>query len=315
MILYADQFCRSNLLREAGPNFLMLDYPYASMTQGGFLFPEKGETLPMELFAGAVDSIVTQIKADHQLLSESIDRAFATVGNGKDRLDSLLIATYHLPQGVKPNKEFKKIFGDVAPIWYRKTERITVPDSLMRYYLLLSDPELKQTIERLETLCAIEVDVKDMNKPKKGKVKQLCRYLRERVRPDKVETLGASPANPESKADTVYVSTGKIRRHLYRFYMSELRNCRICKNKRKEIRRYSLSYAHSQIFGVPANSPVLDDITVKDLKKKKQLTDKELDGLIQYFKERKENMAKKYGEEKITMEGQSYYYIASELLP
>lgn len=99
----------------------------------------------------------------------------------------------------------------------------------MRYYLLLSDPELKQTIERLETLCAIEVDVKDMNKPKKGKVKQLCRYLRERVRPDKVETLGASPANPESKADTVYVSTGKIRRHLYRFYMSELRNCRICK--------------------------------------------------------------------------------------
>lgn len=79
----------------------------------------------------------------------------------------------------------------------------------MRYYLLLSDPELKQTIERLETLCAIEVDVKDMNKPKKGKVKQLCRYLRERVRPDKVETLGASPANPESKADTVYVSTGK----------------------------------------------------------------------------------------------------------
>ena len=118
----------------------------------------------------------------------------------------------------------------------------------------------------------------------------MCRYLRERVRPDKVETLGASPANPESKADTVYVSTGKIRRHLYRFYMSELRNCRICKNKRK-------------------------DITVKDLKKKKQLTDKELDGLIQYFKERKENMAKKYGEEKITMEGQSYYYIASELLP
>ena len=315
MILYADQFCRSNLLREAGPNFLMLDYPYASMTQGGFLFPEKGETLPMELFAGAVDSIVTQIKADHQLLSESIDRAFATVGNGKDRLDSLLIATYHLPQGVKPDKEFKKIFGDVAPVWYRKTGRITVPDSLMRYYLLLSDPELKQTIERLETLCAIEVDVKDMNKPKKGKVKQLCRYLRERVRPDKVETLGASPANPESKADTVYVSTGKIRRHLYRFYMSELRNCRICKNKRKEIRRYSLSYAHSQIFGVPANSPVLDDITVKDLKKKKQLTDKELDGLIQYFTERKENMAKKYGEEKITMEGQSYYYIASELLP
>ena len=96
----------------------------------------------------------------------------------------------------------------------------------------------------------------------------------------------------------------------------------ICQNcatagsaKISERKSGDISYAHSQIFGVPANSPVLDDITVKDLKKKKQLTDKELDGLIQYFKERKENMAKKYGEEKITMEGQSYYYIASELLP
>lgn len=315
MILYADQFCRSNLLREAIPHFLMLDYPYASMSQGGFLFPEKEETLPVELFTGAVDSIVTQIRADHRLLSESIDRAFATVGNGKDRLDSLLVATYHLPQGIKPDKEFKKTFGNVAPVWYRKTGRITIPDSLMRYYLLLSDPELKQTKERLETLCAIEVDVKDTNKPKKGKIKELCRYLKESVQSDEAETTGTPPANPESKVDTVYVSTGKIRRHLYRFYMSELRNCRICKNKRKEIKRYSLSYAHSQIFGVPANSPVLDGITVKELKKKKRLTDKELDGLIQYFKERKENMAKKYGEEQITTGGQSYYYIASELLP
>ena len=185
----------------------------------------------------------------------------------------------------------------------------------MRYYLLLSDPELKQTKERLETLCAIEVDVKDTNKPKKGKVKQLCRYLKERVQSDEAETTGTPSANTESKVDTVYVSTGKIRRHLYRFYMAELRNCRICKNKRKEIKRYSLSYAHSQIFGVPANSPVLDGITVKELKKKKRLTDKELDELIQYFKERKENMAKKYGEEQITTGGQSYYYIASELLP
>lgn len=68
----------------------MLDYPYASMTQGGFLFPEKGETLSPELFTGAVDSIMSQIRADNRLLSESIDRAFATIGNDKDRFDSLL---------------------------------------------------------------------------------------------------------------------------------------------------------------------------------------------------------------------------------
>lgn len=315
IILYADQYRRSNLLREAGTNFLMLDYPYASMTQGGFLFPEKGETLSIEMFAGAVDSLVTQIRADNRLLSESIDRAFTTVGNSKDRLDSLLVATYQLPRGTRPNKEFKKMFNKAAPLWYRETGRISVPDSLMSYYLLLSDPELKQTKERMETLCAMEVDVKDATKPKKGKIKQLCRYLKERVHPDDKVATGTQSANQESKRDMVYVSTKKIRRHLYRFYMSELRGCRICKIKRKEIRRYSLSYAHAQIFGVPANSPMLDSISVKELKKKKLLSDKELDELIQYFKERKENMVKKCSEEKIMTEGQNYYYIDSKILP
>lgn len=69
----------------------------------------------------------------------------------------------------------------------------------MRYYLLLSDPELKQTIERLETLCAIEVDVKDMNKPKKGKVKQLCRYLREGYAPIRWKLSAHHPQIPKAK--------------------------------------------------------------------------------------------------------------------
>lgn len=315
IILYADQFCRTNLLREAGPNFLMLDYPYASMTQGGFLFPEKGETLPMELFAGAVDSIVTQIRADHRLLSESIDCAFVSVGSSKDRLDSMLVATYHLSKGMKPEREFKKVFNNATPLWYRETGRVNIADSLMSYYLLLSDPELKQTKERMEALCAMEVDVKDVTKPKKGKIKQLCRYMKERVYPLDKATANNPPVNPGNSSDRVYVSTKKIRRHLYRFYMSELRSCGVCKVKRKEIRCYPLSYAHTQIFGVPANHPMLDGITVKELKKQDVLSDKELNELIQYFKERKENMVKKCSEEQITTEGQNYYYIASDLLP
>lgn len=315
MVLYADQFCRSNLLREASTNFLMLDYPYGSMSQGGFMFPEKGETLPVELFAGAVDSIVTQIRTDHRLLSESLDRAFATVGNTKDRLDSLLVATYHLPKGVQPNKEFKKMFDGVAPMWYKQTARVTFPDSLMHYYLLLSDPELKQTKERLETLSAMEVDVKDANKPKKGKTKQLCRYLEETEQTDDEVAVGVLQVDTVNSVDTVYVSTKKIRRHLYEFYMSELRNCRICRLKRKEINRYPLSYAHRQIFGVPSNSLMLDSITVKALKKKKKVSDSQLDSLIQYLKERKENLIKKSTEEQLSAGGQNYYYIDSKLLP
>lgn len=316
MILYADQFCRGNLLREAGPNFLMLDYPYASMNQGGFLFPEKGETLPMELFSGAVDSIVTQIRADHQLLSESIDRAFATVGNGKDRFDSLLIAAWHLPQGIKPDKEFKKTFGNVAPVWYRKTGRITVPDSLIRYNLLLSEPELKSAEERLETLCEIEADMKDAAKRKRRKAKDLCRYLERTGNGTDGEVVGRQPEDgAEAETKPVYASTRKLRRHLYDFYMSELRNCGVCRLKRKEIIRYSLAHAHKRIFGVPSNGKLLEGIAVGELKSRKRLPDAELDALIVYFKSCKEEFSKRFAEKKFTSSGQEYYYIDAGILP
>lgn len=314
IILYADQVRHTNLFRDRGNNYFMLDYPEASMSQGGFIFPEKGQRLPMELFAGAVDSLVTQIRADNRLLSESIDRAFATVGNTKDRFDSLLVKAYGLPAGIRPDKEFKKMFDGSAPVWFRETSRTAVPDSLVQYRLLLSETELAQTKERLESLCALEVDVKDASHPEKIKAKQLCRYLKETEMSDE-ETV-VPQAQPEHHADTVYVSTRKVRRHLYRFYMSELQNCGVCRVKRRQIRKYPLSFAHERIFGVPSNNRLLDSISVKGLKKKRMLPDKELDGLIRYFKETKERMVKKATEEQVTTGGQSYYYyLDAEVLP
>ncbi|WP_455593509.1 type VI secretion system protein TssR domain-containing protein [Bacteroides sp.] len=314
ILLYADQFIPSNLMREVNTNFFMLDYAYASMSQGGFLFPEKGELLPVELFAGAVDSLLTQIRVDHNSLAEHIERAFSTVGNTKDRLDSTLVNKYHLPKGMKPGKEFKKMFADVAPVWYKDVPRMAVPDSLMRYHLLLSEPEQKLLKERMETLCAMEVDIKDKTKPKKGKTKKLCRYLEETENRDEEES-DSLQVDVASKMDTVYVSTRKVRRHLYNFYMSELRSCKVCRLKRKEIRRYSLAFAHRQIFGVPANGALLEDITVKGLKKHKKLSDAELDALIAYFKYCKEEFGKKGAEEQLSSAGQEYFYIDSKLLP
>lgn len=314
ILLYADQFVSCNLMREANSNFFMLDYPYASMSQGGFLFPEKGELLPMELFAGAVDSIVTQIRTDQHVLSESIDRAFSTVGNTKDRFDSTLLRKFNLPSDVKPDKVFKKMFAGTSPVWYKEVSRIAVPDSLMQIHLLLSEPELNQMKERMETLCAMEVDIKDKTKPKKGKTKRLCRYLEETENRED-EALTPDRENAGSKVDTVYVSTKKVRRHLYKFYMAELRNCKVCRLKRKEVRRYPLSHAHRQVFGAPANGAVLEGITVKALKKRKKLSDAELDALIGYFKHCKEEFGKKFAEEQFSSAGQEYYYIDSKLLP
>lgn len=109
MILYADQFCSRNLLRDAGNNFFLLDYPGGSMTQGGFLFPEKGETLRTELFAGAVDTLLSQIRADNRLLSGSIDRAFAPsamTGTGSTLFLSPLSVCHGEPCPAKTSKRY-----------------------------------------------------------------------------------------------------------------------------------------------------------------------------------------------------------------
>lgn len=314
IILYADQFRKGYLLRDAGNNFFLLDYPEGSMTQGGFLFPEKGETLPPELFADAVDTLLSQIRADNRLLSESIDRAFATVGNDRDRFDSLFVSAFGLPQGTMPGKEFKKIFAAGPPAWYRPSERISIPDSLVHYQLLLSETELEQLKGQLEALCVLEVDVKNSGKPRKGSTKNLCRYLRENAQLSDRE-LAAGHADTDTPADTVYVSTKKIRRHLSEFYMHGLNECRVCRVNRKEMKRLTLARAHRRIFGVPSNNPLLEDITIKKLKKKKNLSDHQLDLLVQYFKKVKEEMTAKAAEKQISMGSRNYYYIDAKLLP
>ena len=314
MILYAGQFRKGNLLRDAGNNFFLLDYPEGSMTQGGFLFPEKGETLRPELFAGAVDTILSQIRADNRLLSESIDRAFATVGNDRDRFDTLFAAAFGLPQGTMPGKEFKKIFAAGPPAWYKPSEQVSIPDSLLQYQLLLSEPELEQLKAQLETLCALEADVKNSGKPRKGSTKNLCRYLRVNAQLSDRE-LAAGHTDTDTPADTVYVPTGKIRRHLYKFYMQGLNECRVCRVNRKEMKRLTLARAHHRIFGLPSNNPVLEEITLKQLKKKKHLSDHQLDLLVQYFKKVKEEMDAKAAGKQIPMGSRNYYYIGAELLP
>jgi hypothetical protein len=66
---------------------------------------------------------------------------------------------------------------------------------------------------------------------------------------------------------------------------------------------------------VPANNPLLETLTVKGLRKRRALPDIQLDWLIHYFKQCKEQFERKYGEERFTSCGQSYYYVDARLLP
>lgn len=202
-----------------------------------------------ELFAGTVDSIASQIRADNRLLSKSINCVFVTIPNDRDRFNSLFVTTFGLPQGTKPNKEFKKIFAMLPPTWHRESERISIPDTLVQYQLLLSETKLEQLKGQLETLCAMEVDVKSSPKPYRGNAS----YLQET---DHLFDKGFTTRQSymDSTTDTVYVSTNKIHRHLYNFYISGLKTCsRSCSPKTCGLERMILVEAHRQFYGVSAN--------------------------------------------------------------
>lgn len=312
IMVFAEQYRRENRFREVDENFYLLDYPASAITQGGVLFPAIGQMFRIEKFAAAADSLVKQIYADNRLLAGSIERAFTTVGNDRDQYDEGLVQAFGLQPDDRPTPEFQKLFYGTSPVWYRAVPRTTVPDNLMRYRLLLSSPERERFEERLESLCSMPVDVKDYSKPKKGRLRSLCRYLAETEEyPNEV----AADTEAVQDTDTVYVSTRKARRHLQRFYLSELKNCRVCHPSNRELKRLTLGEAHRHIFGVPSNDPQLEDITVGNLRKRRRLPDRELDRLIAGFMESKSRFTEKAADEQFSSAGQEYYYVDPNLLP
>lgn len=312
-IVFADQYCRSNIFMEHDANFYLLDYPAASMTQGGVMFPEKEEALALANFEARLDSLHTQIIKDNTLLAESLDLAFATAGSTKDRYADEFTEIFSI-DNTKPNHDFQNTFAGKMPMWYEPTDRIGVTDSTAHYHLMLSENELQSVKDFLEKLCRNEVDVKDAGKPKKRKAKNICKYL-EQTEYVTEEQLSARREEVMNTADTVYVSTKKIRKELIRLYLSKLNSCSICRKKNREYKRFTLAMAHLQIFGVPANNEILNTITIKELGDRNKVSDKELEQLVNYFKKTKNRFNDEFSKGKIESSGQPYYYVDYKLLP
>lgn len=312
-IVFADQYRRPNLFKEVWENFYMLDYPHASMMQGGILFPAKGQALENEFFPMAIDTILSQIQYDNRSLSSGMELAFATVGNIKDRYDNQL-SQIDIPPYTKLTPEFRKMFVTKAPLCYLSAGRVELPDNEIQYKLMLSKPELENVKTKLETLCKMELDIKDVAKPSKKKTKDLCRYLEEleNLTEEELETMKEQVVN---QTDTTFASTKKIRKHLREFYLSAAKNCRICQIPDRRLKQMTLAEVHEEIFGTPSNYNSLKNIQIKKLKKRRKFTDNQLDTLIKYFKNCKDEFEKKHVEEQFLSGSQPYYYIDSKLLP
>ena len=314
LIVYPEQIRNENEYAEVNHNTYCLDFPNRSMTQGWLVFPQKNESLELEGLTTAVDSMLIQVKFDNTLLSNSLARAFDEVGTHRYRTDSTMTAYYHIRQsGVQP---MLSVLPDTEPAWSLPAQPIVLPDSLsstLDYYLLVNEEEFKRLRKYVEAPSKLIVDYKyeAVKKKKQAKV-DICDC------PDDYLQTDAEESTVRVKTDSLnapeYASTRRVRRKLTRHFLSERNRDRYCKVGRKTFLRMPLSEVLQRFTSCPTDYPFFEVYRVKDLRKKKMITDAELDMLIEYFKEKKKLLDEAAGKS-FQSNGQTYYWISRDLLP
>ena len=320
-----------NYFTEVGElkNGYRLDFPKNSITQGAVFFPQKGESLSLDVLTNNVDTILQQIKEDNTSLIQYMSSAFAATGNNRTRFDSLFVIHHGLQAQRMPKKNIVSGFKNDLPGWALSSQPIMLDDSLRQtidYKLLLNESEMQEVIEFVESLSKYEVDYIDMAKAKKKKARKPCNcpdddifveieqqnHLNYLSVDNSLTEKALSIDTIDNKLKGKYANTGIIRRHLYSLYMKQMQYCKLCKQKKKHLKKLTLAEAQARITHCPAYNEELMGYTVKDLKKKKRLSDSQLEQLVIYFKE----MKKKLDEaEKFESNGQVYYWVDKELLP
>ena len=261
-----------------------------------------------------MDSMLLQVKFDNTLLSNSLARAFDEVGTHRYRTDSTMTAYYHIRQsGVHP---MLSVLPDTEPAWSLPAQPIVLPDSLsstLDYYLLVNEEEFKRLRKYVEAPSKLIVDYKyeAVKKKKQAKV-DICDC------PDDYLQADAEESTVRVKTDSLnapeYASTRRARRKLVRHFLSERNRDRYCKVGRKTFLRMPLSEVLQRFTSCPTDYPFFEVYRVKDLRKKKMITDAELDMLIEYFKEKKKLLDEAAGKP-FQSNGQTYYWISRDLLP
>ncbi|MFV0507411.1 MAG: type VI secretion system protein TssR domain-containing protein [Bacteroidales bacterium] len=306
-------------------NTYLLDYPENSITQGALFFPAKSEYLPMEILTQGVDTIVHQIQEDNISVMQYMLKAFRIAGNNRTKLDSLFAnQVNHEGVQVSDKSSFKK-FVEQTPGWFLPTDIIVMDEQeagVNNYQLLASADEQKELKDFIENLSKLEVESinqsegedkqKRKTKPCDCEDEDLFALL------DGEATANTSESNeaeetPTATTDTIkYIKTKKVRRHLKKSFMEPIRYCKPCKEKRRDIKRMSLADAQYRVSGVPTSTELLDSITIKQLKRKRKLSDEDLEFLVNYYKEMKSEIDKS---EQFDSNGESYYCVGGNLLP
>lgn len=314
LIVYPDQIRNGNEYIEVNRNTYCLDFPARSMTQGWVVFPQKNEVLELEGLTNAVDSMLLQVKFDNTLLSNSLAKAFEEIGTHRYKLDSTLVNYNHIScLGAKP---VMSALTTTEPGWKLPAQPIVLPDSIssaLGYYLLASEEEFKRLRKFIEGPVQLTVDYKYETTGKKRQAKvKICDC------PDDDFLLFTEESAIAVKTDSLgvpeYASTRKVRRQLVRHFLSSRNDGKYCKIGRRTCLRMPIAEVQRRFTSCPVDNPFFEVYRLKDLKKRKMISDVEIDRLIEYFKQKKQKLDEAAGSA-FQSNGQNYYWISRELLP
>jgi hypothetical protein len=327
ILVSPEQIKRINRYIQAGgqKNGYRLDFPAGSITQGALFFPQKDETLPMEILANNVDTIIRQIKLDNSAITQHMSKAFRTTGNNRTRFDSLFVKNFGIDTTRIPGKDLIKNFVEETPGWYMPSKIVVLNDSVNKkagYRLMLSEAEMKELKEFVSALSEQEVDYIYRAKQKQEQKRKPCNcpeddLFAELEKEEQAISVQDSVAGEETlhvrtAGAGEYAGTKKVRKHLEKTLLSPVKYCKLCKEKGSRLKSLTLAEAQYRITGCPTSNGLLNSIRIKDLKNKKALSDERLEALVNYYKKMKKELDKA---EQFESNGEVYYWVDRKLLP
>lgn len=312
MLVSTDQLRTHYRYRERSRNMYSLDFPDHSMTQGWVVFPEKKQTNDLSALTNGIDTLLSEVREDNRQITGYLHRAFRQVGNYRTRYDSTMIGYYGLGSS-KVNRQFADKFRKESPLWFLPSGIVNIPDSIqsgLEHHLLLTGDELLQLRSFLKEISARQVDYRTP-KGQKLKKRKSCNC------PDDLLPVQQWQETSDTLAvEHQYRGTRKIRRQLVRYYLHRANLNKVCKTKKKVLKHYSIARMHEHLLTCPTGNPALNSITVGEIKKKKYLSDTDLDQLLEYYKEKsgalENNLYKLPG---FVSNGVTYYWIDESMLP
>lgn len=288
LIVDVSQICSENVFTESQKNYYRLDYPKRSMTHGAIVFPEKGKLFSLEMFTSTLDSFITEVKLDNQLLIDSYQKAFRNMGNSKNKCDSVFLEKYNLssPGGFK--KELTENFRSVNPMWLESKEK-TLAWKDLDFFLLLNQQEFEDLQGLFDDLTRFEVF------------------------DEFHQTSGSDMLSNQQAISTGKSSSAAVRMHLKNLLISRLERGKIKEALPQNIQSQSIGYILERITAMPVQWKYLNQINIWGLLDNTFLSDKKLDELIKYFEKQKQRFEEAEFDSFSSLE-QKYYWVNKDCL-